>query len=456
MASTTNTDRFSRLKALRRPAGAGAALTADMTDRDGILALKRRAGAFAGASPYIPEGAEQLARILGAEVRRNEFGEHLGLRRWFADTIDCAPPDIHLNAGALRLLAPGAADEVADPSRWLFLDTETTGLSGGTGTYPFLVGVAWWDAGGLEVEQFFMREHSEEHSVLVALSERMAERPVLVTFNGKSFDWPLLDTRFRMTRKIRVPEPQAHLDFLHPARNLWRPRLGSVKLQELERYVLGWHRGADIISEFIPSIYFDFVRGGPPEPIVPIFYHNQMDLRGLAGLSARVLSLLADAESQSKDGFELFGVSRICERRGQSDRARKLFQRSIDSELPVETERIARRSLALMAKREGDFATATGLWESMLGGSREGLEAYEQLAIYYERHSKEPHEAASVTKKALAELRRANRAGTVAATLYRRSRSRFERRLQRLERKTGRALFCPTAAESKRSPGESN
>ena len=100
--------------------------------------------------------------------------------------------------------------------QWLFLDTETTGLAGGTGTYPFMVGIAWWDAGGLEVEQFFMREHSEEHSVLVALAERMAERRVLVTFNGKSFDWPLLETRYRMTRNRYRPRPKRASRFSAP------------------------------------------------------------------------------------------------------------------------------------------------------------------------------------------------------------------------------------------------
>ncbi len=125
-----------------------------------------------------------------------------------------------------------------DPEQWLFLDTETTGLAGGTGTYPFLVGIAWWDAGGLQVEQFFMRDLDEEHSLLLELSERMAKRPILVTFNGKSFDWPLLETRYRMTRRIRAATPTAHLDLLHPARQLWRLRLGSVRLKELERHVL--------------------------------------------------------------------------------------------------------------------------------------------------------------------------------------------------------------------------
>ena len=141
-------------------------------------------------------------------------------------------------------LAPGAHECVADPQQWLFLDTETTGLAGGTGTYPFLVGLAWWEGGGLEVEQLFMREYSEERSLLAALAERLAERPVLVTFNGKSFDWPLLETRYRMTRTFARSQPRAHLDFLHPARNLWRLRLGSVRLSQLERHVLGWDRGA--------------------------------------------------------------------------------------------------------------------------------------------------------------------------------------------------------------------
>ena len=214
-----------------------------------------------GLAPDIPAGADRLAEILGASPRSNRFGEHLGLRRWFSEAVGDGlarnAPGQEIDPAALSLLAPGAPKEVRDPTQWLFLDTETTGLAGGTGTYPFLVGIAWWDAGGLEVEQFFMREQSEEHSVLVALAERMAERRVLVTFNGKSFDWPLLETRFRMTRAIKLPAPRAHIDFLHPARNLWRLRLGSVRLQDLEKHVLGWNRGADVMSELDP---FDLLR----------------------------------------------------------------------------------------------------------------------------------------------------------------------------------------------------
>jgi uncharacterized protein len=418
-----------------------------------------------GVAPDVPEGASRLAEILGAATQRNRYGEHLALRRWFSEAPGNEPgaraPEGGLDAGALRLLAPDAPPEVADSKQWLFLDTEATGLAGGTGTYAFLVGIAWWDAGGLQVEQFFMREHSEEHSLLVALAERLAERPVLVTFNGKSFDWPLLETRYRMTRAIRPPTPRAHLDLLHPARNLWRLRLGSVRLAELEKHVLGWNRGADVVSEMIPEIYFNYVRGGAAEPLVPVFEHNQMDLRGLAGLSGRILSLLSEPESSGPgrnqmDAFELYGMSRICERRGQARRARNLYQRSIESELPPETDRAARRSLARLAKREGDLSHARKLWEGMLGSSREGLEAYEQLAIYYEHHAREPLRAAGVARMALAELHRANRLGTMAAATYRQCRERFEHRLARLERKAGRGLLDAVESESRQGPGESN
>src|SRR5277367_1546185 len=412
-----------------------ASLAALRPTRNARVAAESAAGSVRGFSPALPDGAERLAEMLQAKALSNSFGEHLSVRKWFSEAIGCEPPEGSVNAEALRLLAPGACAEASDPRQWLFLDTETTGLMGGTGTYPFMVGIAWWDAGGLEVEQFFMRELSEEHALLLTLAERMAERPVLVTFNGKSFDWPLLETRYRMTRKIRAVAPRAHLDFLHPARNLWRVRLGSVRLAELEKHVLGWHRGADLISEMIPQFYFDYLRGGSPEPLVQIFLHNQMDLRGLAGLASRVLSILEAPEAAEQDGLELFGVSRICERRGETARARKHYAQSLDAVLPAETDRAARRSLARLAKREGDLPLALKLWESIAGNSREGLEAYRQLAIHYEHQAREPQRAAVLVRKALGELRPSNRNAGLSVALLRRYRSDFERRLRRLDRR---------------------
>ncbi len=432
-------DRFRRLKALR-----------PLPHRQSGLELQA-AEPLIQAEPYDrlhvgPDGSDRLEQVLGAAAKTNQYGDHLSLHCWFGEPARFTP-DIR----ALQLLVPDAPEEVADPEQWIFLDTETTGLAGGSGTYAFLVGLAWWEGGGLEVEQFFMRDFSEECSLLFALAERLAERRVLVTFNGKSFDWPLLETRYRMSRKIALPTPRAHLDFLHPARNLWRLRLGSVRLSQLERHVLGWERGADLMSDLIPRIYLDFVRGAPPGRLIPVFHHNQMDLRGLAGLSSRILCLLSDAETQGQDGLELYGVSRICEKRGDAIRARKLYERSIASALPIETDRAARRSLARLAKRDGDFAVACELWRYALGNSRQGYEAYEQLAIYHEHKARGPQQAREVVRQALDELGRANHSGAINPGAYREIRERFEHRMVRLERKSRGPLLDVLAAEL---PGE--
>jgi len=418
-----NLDRVRELKALRRSICATAS-----PELQRPLASDHR-------ESYTPAGAvrnesDRLGQILGATAKANQYGEHLSLHCWCGEPARYTP-----NIDALRLLVPSAPEVVADPERWLFLDTETTGLAGGSGTYAFLVGIAWWEGGGLEIEQFFMREYSEERSLLFALAERIAERPVLVTFNGKSFDWPLLETRYRMSRKLPPPFPRAHLDFLHPARTLWRLRLRSVRLSELERHVLGRERGVDLLSGLIPQIYFDYLRGGPHDRLVPVFHHNQMDLRGLAALSSRILSLFSDAENLGQDGLELFGVSRVCEKRGENTRARKLYEKSIASVLPSETDRAARRSLARLAKREGDFNLACNLWEGALGNSRHGYEAYEQLAIYYEHKARNPERARQVVRRAIDELRRANQIGDIAPSAYREIKTRFDHRMARLERK---------------------
>ena len=381
----------------------------------------------------LPVGWLRLATMLGAATAKNKYGEHLVVRRWHD-----APATFEAPLSALRLIAPAAPECAADLRNWLFLDTETTGISGGTGTYPFLVGIGWWDGGGFQVEQFFMRDHSEEHSVLLALKERLAERPVLVTFNGKSFDWPLLETRFRMTRAISAAALEAHLDLLHPARHLWRLRLGSVRLAELEWHVLGKRREADIISELIPSIYFEYLAGGDPDGLVPVFLHNQMDLVGLAGLAERMFSLLAAPETAGADAFEFYGVSRICERRGDAARARGFYAQAIAGELPRDAGRAARVALARLAKREGDFESAVALWLELRGASLDGILAYEELAKYYEHRAGQPRRAAELIGEALAELRRARGARYLTPSQYAKAREKLGHRLGRLQGKIGR------------------
>jgi uncharacterized protein YprB with RNaseH-like and TPR domain len=426
---------------------------------------------------------DRLARLLGAQIHRNRYGQYLSLKRWYAKPEMCAPTERSLSL-LLSQRSPGAQNfqNALDPARWLFLDTETTGLAGGTGTYAFLVGLAWWDAGGLQIEQFCMRDLDEEHSLLLALSERIQERPVLVTFNGKTFDWPLLETRYRMTRTISAATLAAHLDLLHPARQLWRPRLGSVRLKDLESHVLGgdervlgWTRTDDIDSSQIPQMYFDYLRGGHPEPLAGVFRHNQMDLRGLAALAGKIIGLLDPEslspelaldeepgiqqvqEAQPKDApLDLYGLSRLLHRRGDRSRARAVCETALRAGLPQDFERLAQRDLALLAKQENDYSQATSLWEclcnpvqpghrgkSSVGFSKNGankaletaIEAAEQLAIYYEHRVKQPGRATELTQSAIKQLSSAKREGSIPGPRSKRIEDRLRRRLARLTRR---------------------
>ena len=498
-------DKFSRIAALR-PSRKNAA--AEILVRETLPA---------------ESDAGEMARLTGATVQRNRFGEHLVIRRWYATPEPCLQAGDTRGQDALSLLlaenaaaqkqnskkrrAPCDAALAADSSQWLFLDTETTGLVGGSGTYAFLVGLAWWDSGGLQVEQLFMRDFGEEHSLLLALDERLAERRVLVTFNGKSFDWPLLETRFRMTRSISPRVPAAHLDFLHPARQLWKPRLSSVRLSELERHVLhvspgsklDWTRDGDMNSGDIPEAYFSFVRGGLCAPLVPVFQHNQMDLRGLAALAGRVLEMLSGPQSTASssvgdedaahDSLDMYGLSRLLTQRGEHGRARKVCQAALTAGLPAEHDRAARRDLARFAKRAGDFPGAVELWESLLGtavsartktpkrvarnslmdgqsraldrilqrgsaGSHMGshdephlraaLEACEQLAIHFEHRAREIDRATQLTRHAITILGRVQdtRGGSefrFGEVIWQKWETRLTRRLERLNGKSMRA-----------------
>jgi uncharacterized protein len=299
---------------------------------------------------------------LGGEIGRNRFGNYVAARQWYATPARYAP-----NAHALELLLRSRvagkqfrANHARNPEKWLFLDTEATGFIGGAGNLAFLIGLAWWDSGGIQIEQLFMRDPAEEYSILLELARRLRKRPVLVTFNGKSFDWPLLVSRFQMTRAIDIPILNAHLDFLHPAREIWKSQLGSVKLGHLEERVLGaeslgWSRREDIDSALIPGIYFDYVYGRA-DRLETVFRHNRMDLRGLAALGGRILQMLSwngDAEPKNKlEALEIYGLARFLGRRGQHARARRYCECALELGLPSAIALQAREELARFTRRE--------------------------------------------------------------------------------------------------------
>jgi uncharacterized protein YprB with RNaseH-like and TPR domain len=397
-----------------------------------------------------PQTEDSLARMLGAGVSTNRFGEHLAVRNWFS-----TPEFVTPEAACLKLLSQHRDETIArrtrtalaNPEKWLFLDTETTGLAGGTGTYAFLIGLAWWDAGGLQVEQLFMRDFCEEHSVLCELATRLADRPVLVTYNGKTFDWPLLENRFRMTRSIDVPTLAAHLDLLHPARALWKFRLGSVRLSDLEQQVLnptllGWTRDHDVSSKFIPQFYFDYLRGGPPEPLLGVARHNQMDLRGLAALFGKINTLLSEGADPDNEthGLDLFGLSKFLHRKGDQRRAQVACAQAVDLGLPIEFHARAQYDLALMAKRKGEHHLAAELWHEIAEDSEDCAHACEQLAIHYEKRVKDYQKALQFAKRALTLARlQTSRASLFSRGPFGRREDAATKRIRRLEQRLSKA-----------------
>ncbi len=179
----------------------------------------------------------------------------------------------------------GGSGDSAPPDvrRMLFLDTETTGL-GGPGTYAFLVGLGFVEDDAFVVRQHFIRSPDEEAAMLHAVAETLGECPTITTFNGVSFDVPLLRTRMRALGVKFSFRDILHCDLLYGARRLWQRRLPNCRLQTLEEGVLGFKRQGDVPSGDVPGLYFDFLETGDLDSLEGVFHHNVLDIISLAAL----------------------------------------------------------------------------------------------------------------------------------------------------------------------------
>jgi uncharacterized protein len=252
-------------------------------------------------APTAPAARGRRRGELPGEVVETEHGPVLVRRRAFspshrhgrapvADFLACGPGLASL--GMVEVLRAPAAGRI------LFLDTETTGLAGGTGTLPFLAGLGWLEPdGGFAVEQLFCREPCEEKAQLHLLAAHLASATALVTFNGRAFDMPLVNTRFVMNRMRNPGAGLPHLDLLLVARRVFGARLADRSLGNLESAVLGFERVGDIPGSAIPGVYADYLRGGPTEPIEAVLEHNALDLVALAALGAVLERMYLDPEA---------------------------------------------------------------------------------------------------------------------------------------------------------------
>jgi uncharacterized protein len=283
---------------------------------------------------------------------------------------------------ALLALDPGLAR--CDPARALFLDTETTGLAGGAGTVAFLVGLAWWDEGTLILEQLLVRALGEEAPMLERLADRVRQASMLVTFNGKSFDMPLLRTRFVMARLVAPPEPP-HLDLLHVARRVHGKRMKQgCRLVAIERDVLGFERNDDVESSDVSACYLYFLRTGEAGPLLAVVEHNAWDVVAMASLVA----LYGEPLHAALAPGDLVGVARTLCRAGALDRAHVAAQAAVEQDGAPESL----RARADVAKARGDRGRALADFES-LATAVDDASVRLELAKLYEHWVKEPSRA---------------------------------------------------------------
>ena len=341
----------------------------------------------------------------------------------------------------------------------LFLDLETTGLAGGAGTYAFLVGCGWFEppspkasafAPGASADrsasqaavcfrtrQFFLSDFAAERALLEAVAELVDDVDCLVTYNGKTFDLPLMETRFALQRMETPFAEAAHVDMLHPARRMWRDDEVECRLTYLEQAQCGHEREGDVPGFEIPSRYFHYVRSGDARPLAAVLEHNRLDIVSLAMLTARASKLLDEGPSAATTAREAFGMGRLYERAGLLEEALACFRGAGLKTRPY-TDGIraeALRASAILLRRLRRYGEAADAWRELLGArdcppacAREAMEA---LAVHHEHRARDLEAA---RRFALQSLRLQATAARQEAVKY---------RLARLDRKLGSPTPAP-------------
>jgi len=370
-------------------------------------ALARSQAAFQGSEPPKSETVKAEAEaVCRHECHSASFTEEQMARYRLLD------------GRTLSLLDRKAWPEDFDPMDTVFVDTETTGLSGGTGTVAFLIGVGCFEARGFQVEQCLMRDYDEEPDMLERLLALLQRHSTVVTYNGKSFDSPLLQNRGILNR-IRMPlDKMAHIDLLHMARRLYKRSMPRCSLQAMEQALLGLTRVGDIPGGEIPEVFFAFLQDGDMQRLEQVIHHNQQDIESMVLLLGCFAEVMRAPQAQ-EDPCVRYSAALLL-----PQEERRALLEGID--LPD-----ARLTLAQDLKREGKKAEALALWNAMIRTGQGGFEPYREAAMAYEHALKQPQEALRITELALQRQR-------IFAPDDMKLKSELERRKVRLKAKTRR------------------
>ncbi len=312
---------------------------------------------------------------------------------------------------------------------FLFIDTETTGLMGGTGTLPFMIGAGYFEEDKFIVRQYFMRDYDDEYALLLDLNELIKDHNYLVSFNGKSFDLPLLETRFVLNRLNKI-EIDFHFDLLHISRRVWN-HLPSCSLGSLEEEILDIYRRDDIPGSDIPKIYFKFLRKKDPLLVAPVFKHNLIDIVSLVVLLKHLLEVYNNSKSCQLSAYELYNLGKYWEKKKGLAQSINFYEKAkIKSDKYKLNEDIAKK-LSWQYKRNDEWEKAVSIWEEMLENEQGKLFPYIELTKFYEHQQKDFKKAKKyviIAKDILREKR-------VLFENYSDKKEKLDYRLNRLEKK---------------------
>ena len=308
------------------------------------------------------------------------------------------PGAYDLSAETLRMMSDRELPEDLDPRRILYLDTETTGL-GGSGTVAFLVGMGFLGDNGFEVHQFLMRDYPEEPYLLKHVAAGLGKFDVLCTFNGTTFDVPLLESRLLMNRMDRSCLDLPHLDLLHMCRRLWKLRLGRCNLGRLEEVILGKPRVDDLPGSEVPQRYFTYLKTKRMELLEDILKHNAQDIASLCVLLNHMADLYRHPE-KIRFSEDVYSMGRALEKLERTEDARRCYRLARRGRMGD----LAGSALAVSYRRTGEREEAVRIWQEMVRERRGGIEPYVELAKYEEHIRRNYTAALAWTEQAMIRL----------------------------------------------------
>jgi len=359
---------------------------------------------------------EKSLKIIEAEVKIEEvisgkfistpFGDSFIRENYFPQDYRCGEVELfqifQSSAKTISSLARDDRLKEIDINKTIFLDTETTGLSGGAGTYIFLVGVGYFEGDQFCVRQYFMRDYNEERALLSALNDLLANFKAIVTYNGKTFDLPLMESRYIMSgMKMSLKDPY-HFDLLYPARRLWKRRLDSCSLSTVEREILKVIRDDDVPGYLIPEIYFRYLRTKDARAIKQVFKHNLQDILSLVALVSRMCFLVEDPLNNTEYGMDIFSIGKMFDEEKKYEQSTHYYTEALKHNLAEEEILEILRLSSFTYKRQGKWGKAEEIWKEIIERSREFIYyPYEELAKYYEHYLKDYQKAETVVEEAL-------------------------------------------------------